>query len=192
MLADRDIGRRIHVMGNSSSGKSTMAARLADILGADFVELDALNWEPGWVGLNAEDPDEFVRRIRAATAGDSWVVAGSYASISQRTFWDRLDTVVYLDLSVPRLLVRMFVRSWRRWRSGELLWGTNRESFWPHLVVWRKERSLAWWIVTQQRPKRRALASWMTDPEWDHIRFITLASPDEIAGFLRWVELTNR
>ena len=115
------IGQRIHVMGNSASGKSTLGTRLADLLDAPFVELDALNWEPGWVGLSTEDPDELVRRIRAATAGDSWVVVGSYASISQGTFWDRLDTVVYLDLGVPRLLVRMFVRSWRRWRSAELL-----------------------------------------------------------------------
>ena len=144
------------------------------------------------MGLNAEDPDELVRRIQVATAGDSWVVAGSSASLSQSTGWDRLDTVVYLDLRVPRLLVRMFVRSWRRWRSAELLWGTNRESFWPHLMVWRKERSLAWWIVTQQRRKRQALASWMHDPTWEHIRFIRLSSPKEIEGFLRWVDLTHR
>ena len=178
-------------MGNSSSGKSTFAARLAELLDARFVELDALNWEPGWVGLNAENPAEFMRRINAATVSDAWVVAGSYSSISQATFWDRLDTVVYLDLGVPRLLTRMFARSWRRWRSGELLWGTNRESFWPQLMVWRRERSLAWWIVTQQPRKRESLASWMVDPAWSHIRFITLASPGEIEGFLRWVELTH-
>lgn len=44
---DPDIGQRIHVMGNSSSGKSTLAARLASAIGAPCVELDACNWEPG-------------------------------------------------------------------------------------------------------------------------------------------------
>jgi adenylate kinase family enzyme len=185
MRLDRSIGTRIQVMGNSSSGKSTFGAQLADLLGAPFVELDALNWEPGWVSLGVEDPDELERRINAATAGDAWVVAGSYASVSQDTFWDRLDTVIYLDLGIPRLLARMFVRSWRRWRSGELLWGTNRERFWPQLMVWRKDRSLAWWIVCQQRRKRQALATWMRDPRWSHIRFVELTSPAEIADFLR-------
>lgn len=178
-------------MGNSSSGKSTFGARLAELLDARFVELDALNWEPGWVGLNAEDPAELKRRISDATASESWVVAGSYTTICQETFWDRLDTVVYLDLAIPRLLLRMFVRSWRRWRSNELLWGTNRERFWPQLMVWRKEESLAWWIVTQQRRKRESLESWMADPEWCDIWFVRLTSPDEIERFLTWVQATD-
>ncbi len=71
------IGTRIHVIGNSTSGKSTLGARLAEALDATFVELDAINWQPGWVGLNATDPDELERRIRGATRGERWVVAGS-------------------------------------------------------------------------------------------------------------------
>ena len=84
--AGMPIGQRIHVIGNSASGKSTLAARLAEALDAAFVEyLDALNWLPGWVGLNETNPDEFERRIREATMGERWVVAGSYEKFSQRT-----------------------------------------------------------------------------------------------------------
>lgn len=75
--------RRLHVIGNSGSGKSTLAARLAGIVSAPVVELDALNWEPGWVGLNETDPAEFERRIGAATAGDAWIVAGSYSRFAK-------------------------------------------------------------------------------------------------------------
>lgn len=187
-----DVGRRIHVMGNSSSGKSTLAERLSRALELPLVELDALNWEPGWVGLNDHDPAEFERRIEAATEGDGWVVAGSYASFSQRVFWDRLDTVVYLDLGVPRLVWRMLRRSWRRMRTGELLWGTNTERFWPQLMVWRREQSLVWWIVTQQRRKRNQLAGWMVDPTWSHIRFVHLTSRQDIEAFAVAVEVSAR
>ena len=45
------VGRRIHVTGNSCSGKSTLASQLASTLDVPLVELDALNWQPGWVGL---------------------------------------------------------------------------------------------------------------------------------------------
>lgn len=58
------IGRRVHVIGNSSSGKTTLAMRLARALDADFVELDALNWLPNWVGLYDSNPQELERRFR--------------------------------------------------------------------------------------------------------------------------------
>ncbi len=45
------VGRRIHVTGNSCSGKSTLAKQLAAALGIPRVELDALNWQHGWVSL---------------------------------------------------------------------------------------------------------------------------------------------
>ncbi|TVR63962.1 MAG: hypothetical protein EA426_00645 [Spirochaetaceae bacterium] len=65
------IGTRIHVTGNSCSGKSTLARRLADLLNAPCVELDALNWLPGWVGLNQSDPTELERRMSGATSRSS-------------------------------------------------------------------------------------------------------------------------
>lgn len=182
------IGRRIHVLGNSSTGKSTLAERLARALDVPFVELDALNWKPGWVGLNDTDPEELERRIGEATSDDGWVVAGSYMSFAQRVFWPRLETVVCLDLPIPQLLWRMLTRSWRRWRSKELLWGTNYERFWPQLLVWRKQDSLVWWIVTQQTRKRNKLIACIDDPRWAHIRFVRLTSSREIDTFARALE----
>ena len=85
-------------MGNSGSGKTTLAARLAEALDADLVELDALNWEPGWVALNESAPEELERRFRAATGGERWVTAGSYTRLCQRAFWPRLEAIVWLDL----------------------------------------------------------------------------------------------
>ncbi len=182
------IGRRIHVVGNTSAGKSTLATQLAATLGVPFVELDALNWLPGWVGLNATDPEEFEHRIAEATRGDGWVVAGSYSTFSEKVFWDRLETVVWLDLPLPLVLYRVVTRSWRRWRAKELLWGTNYERFFPQLAVWRKEDSLVWWAVTQQKRKRRAMLAKMADPRWAHIRFVRLTSPREIDTFRRAVQ----
>lgn len=182
------IGARIHVIGSSGAGKSTLASRLAAALGVPFVELDALNWEPGWVGLNATNPTELERRIFQATAGDGWVVAGSYTAFSQRVFWSKLDTVIWLDLPRGLLVRRVLARSWRRWRTKELLWGTNVERFWPQLAVWRKDKSLVWWIVTQHRRKQTQMLGFMSDPAWQHIRFIRLTSPAEVEHFATAVE----
>ena len=124
--------------GNSGSGKTTLAAQLAKALDTEFVDLDALNWEPGWTALNESDPDELERRFRAATAGERWVASGSYTRLCQRTFWPRLDTIVWLDLPLRLCAWRLIRRTWRRWRSRELLWGTNYERLWPNFMFWRK------------------------------------------------------
>src|SRR5215211_387588 len=63
----------IVVIGTTSSGKSTLAERLAERLDMDFIELDALHWEPNW----QEAPLEVFRaRVEAATQAKRWVVAG--------------------------------------------------------------------------------------------------------------------
>ena len=185
------IGRRIHVTGNSCSGKSTLGGQLATALHVPFVELDALNWRPGWVGLNETNPGKLERLIETATAGDGWVVAGSYMKFSQRVFWPRLETVVWLDLPMCQLLWRVLVRSWRRLRSKELLWGTNRERFWPQLMVWNREDSLVWWIITQHRRKRVRMRAYMADARWQHIRFVRIRSSAEVQAFSRAMGLTT-
>lgn len=181
------IGRRIHVWGSSGSGKTTLGARLAQVLDVPFVELDALNWLPDWVGLNETDPEELVRRMRDATARDAWVVAGSYTRFSQRTFWPRLQTLVWIDLPMPLLMARVLKRSWRRWRSKETLWGTNHERFWPQLMFWSKD-SLLWWIATRHARRRRDMLAYSADPKWSHIRFVRLGSVADVEAFARALE----
>ena len=183
------IGERIHIIGMSCSGKSTLAARLAKALDADFVDLDAINWLPDWVALNETDRPELERRFRAATEGRRWVSAGSYTATAQRAFWPRLDTIVWLDLPGPLLVWRCLRRSWGRWRTQDLLWGTNVENFWRHLAVWREE-SLLWWIATQYRRKRRNTLAAMVDPRWSHIRFVRLASAADVDAFAEAVAYT--
>ena len=162
--------------------------RLAEALDARFVELDALNWQPGWVALHDTDPGELDRRIREATRGERWVVAGSYMSHSQRAFWDRLHSVIWLDLPMPLLLWRVLRRTWQRWRSRELLWGTNYERFWPQFLIWEKHESLLAWIVTQHARKRKGMVKYLSDPRWAHIRFVRLTSTGEVEAFAAALE----
>ena len=192
MLSELPPGRRIHVIGLSGSGKSTLAERLARALDTPFVDLDALNWLPGWVALNEQDPAELERRFRQATAGERWVTAGSYTGVAQRAFWPRLTTIVWLDLPVPLLVSRTLRRSWRRWRSDELLWGTNRERFWLQLALWREQNSLVWLVATQQNRKRRNVKRTMTDPRWAHIHFVRLASRADVEALAETVEAVEK
>ena len=58
-----------------------MAKRIAAALDSRFIELDRLHWEPNWEALTVTNPDEFVRRVGAATSGDAWVCDGNYGLV---------------------------------------------------------------------------------------------------------------
>ncbi len=183
------LGTRILVWGSSCAGKSTLAEHLSQQLDLAYVDLDALNWLPNWVGLNATDPARLERRMDRSTTGDRWVVAGSYTQQSQATFWPRLNTIVWLDFPLRLLLKRVLVRSWQRWRSNELLWGTNREKFWDQLKLWRKEDSLIWWIISHYHKKRSDTFAYIADPRWAKIQFIRLRTPQELDIWLAKLNL---
>ena len=183
------LGTRIQVWGNSCSGKSTLAARLGAALELPVVELDALNWRPGWTSVRETDRAAFDASVVAACSGPGWVVAGCYGDTSLPLIWPHLQTLVWLDLPRGLAVRRMLARSWRRWRSRELLWGQVRERFWPQLMVWRGEESLLWWIWTQHARKRRQVHARAVDPRWRHVRFVRLGSPAEIE---RWIDAIER
>ena len=174
--------RRIQIVGSSNAGKSTLTARLAAETGFPLVELDALNFEPNWKGRNVHKPDEFTRLISAATASDSWIVAGNYTKFSHQLTWPRADTIIWLDLPLPLLSIRLLRRSWKRSRSKELLWGTNRERFLPQLRIWHST-SLLNWLWKNHHRYRKLLSTAQTDPQWQHLNFIRLTTSKEASQF---------
>jgi adenylate kinase family enzyme len=119
---------RVVVIGTSGSGKSTMAAAIGQRFGVTVVELDALNWRPGWEAVSRTDPPAFFRAVDEATAGDAWVVAGNYTMV-RHIVWARATHLVWLDyprwVVMARVIRRSFGRAWRR----ETVWGGNQEGF---------------------------------------------------------------
>jgi adenylate kinase family enzyme len=174
------IGRRVIITGSTGSGKSTLAEALAERLGLPFVELDALFWtHPDWV----EPEDEaFRERVRVATAGDTWVVAGNYFGRTQDLTWPRADTIVFLDYPLPLILMRIVRRSWIRWRSRELLWGIQYESFWRHFTTWND--SLIVWAFRSHGKLKARWREVSADPVFGHVHFVRLRSQQETDRWL--------
>lgn len=173
------IGPNVRVVGDSCSGKTTLAAAIAARLGLRHVEIDALSWMPNWT---ATPRDELRRRVAAALAEPGWVVDGNYLSSLGDLTFAAADTVVWLDLPLRVTLPRTLARSWRRWRTRELLWGVNRERLWEHFLPW--DRSLIWWTLTSHRRRQRAYEAAMADPQ-GRARFVRLRSPAAVA---RWID----
>jgi adenylate kinase family enzyme len=140
---------RIVVVGPSGSGKTRLSARLAELLHARHVEIDALWHGPNWESCG---PEELQRRVSAATDGDDWVSDGTYHSVIGDLVLERAETVAWLDLPVPLVLGRLVRRSWVRKRDKVELWNGNVEDDWPNQIRW-----LLWPALKRGFENRRRL-----------------------------------
>jgi len=173
-------GHRFVVIGTTGSGKTTVAAALAEARGVPHIELDALHWQPDWIEA---DDDVFRARVRdalaAATTG--WVVDGNYLEIVEDLIWPAADTIVWLDLPFRVVMARLSRRTARRMRTREELWGTdNREQV---STLFTRD-SIIVWAVRTHRSNRRRFGSRATDAAYAHLEFARLRTPDDVRRFL--------
>ena len=178
------IPQRIVIVGTTGSGKTTLAKRLARILDAPRVELDALHWEPNWTEATAE---VFQERVREAIAGDRWVLDGNYTGKLGFMTFEAADTLIWLDYAFPRVFSRLFIRTVRRRIHREELWNGNRERLRSHFFT---KDSLFLWAVKSQWRHRRIYVERFAQPEFAHLRVVRLHSPKETERYIAAVAPT--
>ncbi len=173
---------RVSVVGVTGSGKTTFARRLAEKLGCQFIELDALHWEPNWV----EAADEIFReRTAQALSRESWVVDGNYGKVRD-IVWSRADTMVWLDFPLRVVLWRLSRRTFERVAFRRELWSGNRESLRMQLLT---RDSLFVWLFQTYWRRKREYPMLFALPENAHLRVVHLRSMREaeecVEGVLR-------
>jgi adenylate kinase family enzyme len=167
---------RILVNGSAGSGKTTLAARVADRLGLPHTELDALHHGPGWVRR-----PEFLDEVAALAAGDRWITEWQYGD-ARPILLARCDLMIWLDLprrtSFSRVVRRTVRRRWRR----EVLWNGNVEGpLWKMVVD--PEHIVRWAWTSHHRTALRVEHTRRERPDLPVVRLRTPAEVD------RW--LTN-
>jgi adenylate kinase family enzyme len=171
--------RRIIVVGTTGSGKSTLGQQLANKLGLDFIELDALNWGPNWTPAGE---DLLRARVEVATRAPAWVVAGNYSATHPVT-WPRADAVIWLDYPLRVIFWQLLTRTLRRAWTREQLWGGNRERLGTQLKLWSDESLFHWLFKTYWRRKRE-FPQLFAMGEHAHLYILQLKSPGEAQAWL--------
>ncbi len=172
--------QRLVVVGVTSSGKSTLAESLARRFDLNYIELDALNWEPNW---QAAPLEVFRARVEKATEADKWIVAGNYHAVRD-LIWHKAEMVIWLDYPLRTVLWQLTRRTLKRWWTQELLWGTNRESLWVHFKVW-STNSLYHWLFKTFWRRKREIPMLLSQPEHQHLKLIRLKHPRETKEWLK-------
>jgi len=170
--------RRVSVIGNTGSGKTTVSRAIAERLGVPCVELDELHWGPNWTEASA---DELIAKLSPIVAQDGWVIDGMYFRKIGGLVLRRADTVVWVDppwlVTFARLLRRSLSRVIRRTR----LYNGNRETFWN---LFHPQNSLLLFAIRTGRRRRELLSVWLARPDFAHLHVMRFDSLDDA---LRWV-----
>lgn len=87
--------KKVIVLGNSGSGKSTFTTLLADKLHIDFLHLDPLVYKYSWDNPEFE---EMEKKVEELIYKDSWIVDGNFLNNALNRFKE-CDTIVFLDLN---------------------------------------------------------------------------------------------
>jgi adenylate kinase family enzyme len=167
------------VVGVTSSGKSTLADKLTKRFDLNYIELDALHWEPNWQSAPLE---VFRARVENATQAERWIVAGNY-HIVRDLVWPKAEAIIWLDYPLSTVLRQLTRRTFHRWWTQELLWGTNRESLWTHFKLWSDE-SLYYWLFKTYWRRKGEYPMLLSQPEHRHLKLIQLKTPQEAEAWL--------
>ena len=170
--------KRVVVIGTSCSGKTTLARRVAEAIGAPHIELDAINWGPGW----SETPtEEFRREVRLRVLGPRWVVDGNYSKV-QDIVWSRATDAIWLNYSFPVVFGRALGRTFRRILFRERLYNENRESF---RNTFLSRNSILWWVVTTFRRRKKQYRDLFGNGAFPELSLTELRRPREAEQLVR-------
>lgn len=168
-------------MGNSGSGKTTVANAIAGALDLPRLEMDWVMHRGGWDSGRGE---QFRQEVAQFAKGDGWVIDGNYTSHGTREeVWPRADTVVWLDIPRWRVVPRVVLRTLRRVVRRETLWGGQREP-WTNLYSLDPYQNIAVWAWTQHRYVREKFERALAEGSWDHATLFRLRSPSDVDEFL--------
>ena len=166
---------RIAIAAAPGAGKTTLARRLAPLLGADAVELDALAHGPNW-----SIRPEFLSDVDTFTRGDRWITEWQFDE-ARPVIAARADTLIWLDLPTRVIMTRLVRRIVASRRSREVLWAGNTEApLWKVLVD--PNHMIRWGHRSIRLVREQVTAA---PREYPHLRVVRLRSQADTDAFVR-------
>jgi adenylate kinase family enzyme len=175
-----ETGQRICVVGTTGCGKTTLAAKLAELLNITHIELDALHWGANWT---EPPPDVFREKVAQALSANAWVTDGNYGKARDIT-WNRADTLIWLDYPLPIIFWRLLRRTIKRTFTKETLWNNNTESIYNQFFT---HDSLFYYAATTYKRRRWSFQKIIQEKQYPHLQVIIHSYPCQTRAWLKKV-----
>lgn len=163
------IGKKIIIVGISTSGKSTLARKLSEKTNIPVTFMDIIMWKPGW---NYVGDEETNKKIDEISNGAEWIIEGYINKPMRSVLFERADTIIYLD-PLPITSAWRYIKRWWKHKKHVRpeLSGSPEKFSWKFLkLVWTKGEAIS---------LKRYLHEVSTKE-----KIITLHSPKQIKVFL--------
>ncbi len=165
---------RIFIYGVTGSGKTTLAAEIAQRTGLPWHSVDDLTWCPGWEQVPVEEQR---RRFEAICAGERWVLDTAYSSWLDVPM-ARAQLIVALDYPRWVSLGRLLRRTLARVMDHRAICNGNHESFRQAF----SSDSIVLWHFRSFARKRVLMRSWAREPAGPDV--VRLTSPRATRAWL--------
>ncbi len=170
----------INIIGTTGSGKSTLAKQLSKQLNLVYIELDDLLWLDDW--QESSNEALFLKlKIATENADTGWVLDGIYTRTIPMIM-QQADMVIWLDYPFWVNLYRLTRRTLKGLVNQKPLWkhSNNREN----LKLILSKQSIFVWLIKSYPKNRKKYLNLMKNPDYQHIQFIRLTSPQQTKEFL--------
>ncbi len=173
------LGRKVGVFG--AGGKSTLAGAIARKHSLELIELDWIQWMPGWQRRADEEVERIVTE-RMDSSPRGWVTDHNFMFILQHA-----ESVIILELPFRTIFWRRLKRSVRRAWTKELVCGGNTETFRQHLTT----RESAIWEAWQRRKRYRRIYERTSPHVPSGVDLFYIRTPRELDEFYKVHDLSR-
>lgn len=128
--------KRIAIIGNAGSGKSTLTLKLHQLLNLPVYHLDKYFWKPGW---KRPDPGEYKIIHDQLCDQDTWIMDGMNLRLLEYRI-NKADVIIFLD--VPR-----YIAFWQIFKRTIRYYGKETPSSaekCPERLNWEFIKFLKW------------------------------------------------
>ena len=163
--------KRVMIIGQPGSGKSTFARALGERTDLPVIHIDLIHWKEGWV---ERDRDEKTRMCLEVHARDEWIFEGGH-SITWPDRLNRCDTLIWLDYP-------FWLRVWRILQRTLKDYGRSRIDL-PDNCPERIDFDFYWFVFRTRKSTREKAQHFFESAPAEKTR-IRLSTDLEVADFL--------